>query len=199
MIARQHDEDDGNSAWLQILGLIVLVSAGALVFSGIRTSQAEVMASTSSQGLFSAGSVELEQAGQSIELLFDEEELFPGSQVDACVEIIYRGSIPAEVRLHGQSAGGTGLDDYMQFTVWTTDRPCPASGSLGGGLLQQEPLFGDRLSTLWRQHGGYDQGISLATLATGEQITLAARARLEDNEDAAGLYADFVLVVEGRP
>ncbi len=197
--AEASDGEDKQTAWIQLLGLVVLLAAGALVFSGIRTSQAEVMASTSSAGLFSAGTVELDQAGQAVQLLFDQEGLFPGSQVDACVEIIYRGTIDADVRFHGRSDGGTGLDDYMQFTAWVTDRPCPDSGDLPAGVADDEPVFDDTLSELWRTHGSYDDGISLARLDVGEQITLAARAELQNDQNAAGLYADFVLSVEGRP
>ncbi len=200
MTTERFDNNTEGQIWPQLLGLVVLLAAAALVFSGIRTSQAEVMASTSSSGLFSAGTVELDQAGQSVQLLFDQEGLTPGAQVDACVEIVYQGSISADIRFHGRSAGGTGLDDYMEFTVWTTDQPCPsASGRLPAGLAQTEPLFDDVLGQLWQVHGDYDNGIPLARLEVGEQVTLAARAELQDNQQASGLYADFALIVEGRP
>lgn len=196
---RERDDNTGGAWLVQALGLVVLLAAGALVFSGIRTSRAEVMASTSSQGLFSAGSVELDQTGQAVRLLFDQEGLYPGSQVEACVEVVYQGSIPAEVRLHGSSSGGTGLDDYMQFTVWTTRQTCPSSDTPTDIVANREPLFDNRLSDLWQSHGSYDDGVPLAQLEAGEQITLIARAELGDDDAAAGLYTDFSLVVEGRP
>lgn len=187
-------QPSGTGVVRQLLALLVVGAAVVLVISGVRTSQAEVTASTSSTGLFSAGSVDIRQVGDSVELLFDEELLYPGSKVDACVVVAYRGSIPADVRLHGLAVGGTGLDEHIQFDVWLTEDPCPVADPPG------RPLFDRTLADLWRTHGSYDTGLRLGTdWSTDSQVTLVATAELLDDPEIAGLYTDFYLVVEARP
>ncbi len=177
----------------RLAGLAVLGAAAALVLGGLRTSLAEVTASTSSSGLFSAGSVELEQTGAPVELLFDEELLYPGVAAEACVEVVYRGSVPADVRAYAEPLGGSGLDQYIQFEVWTRDRPCPGGARLG------PPLFGETLRDFWQQHHSYGAGIELGDVERDQTVTMVARAELLDAADAAGRYTDFAVVVEARP
>ena len=171
----------------------MLAAAVALVIGGIRTSLAEVTASTSSTGLFSAGSIELEQVGEGVELLFDEDLLYPGVKADACVEVVYRGSVPADVRVYAQPLGGTGLDQYIRFELWTSNRPCP------GGEPAGAPLFGETLLDFWQTHGDYRSGVDLGRLEQDQTVTMMARAELFDDADAAGRYTDFAIVVEARP
>ena len=185
-------------------GLAVAAAAAALVIGGIRTSLAEVTASTSSTGLFSAGSVELEQAGESVELLFDEDLLYPGVVAEACVEIVYRGSVAAEVRVFAQPLGGTGLDQYVRFELWTTARPC--AGDAGGRspladtvATGQAPLFDETLRSFWERHEEYGSGLVLGAVERDQTVTMVARAELLDAADAAGRYTDFAVVVEARP
>lgn len=177
----------------RVAGAVVLAAAVALVIGGIRTSLAEVTASTSSTGLFSAGSIELEQVGEPVELLFDEDLLYPGVTVDACVEIVYRGSVPAEVRVYAQPLGGTGLDEFIRFEIWTSKRPCP------GGEPTRPLLFGETLLDFWRTHGDYGSGVDLGDLEQDQTVTMMVRAELLDDPDAAGRYTDFAIVVEARP
>ena len=177
----------------RLAGVAVLVAAAALVVGGVRTSMAEVTASTSSRGLFSAGSIDLEQVGEAVELLFDEDLLYPGVTADACVEVVYRGSIPAEVRVYAQPTGGTGLDDYISFELWVTNRSCADRGPTA------DSLFGETLGDFWRRHGDYGSGVVLGTVEQNQTVTLVARAELLDNDDAAGRYTDFAVVVEARP
>ncbi len=174
-------------------GIVVMAAALVLLVSGLQTSQAEVTASTSSSGLFSAGSVQLEQVSQAVELLFDEDLLYPGVSADACVEVMYSGSIPAEIRVFAKPQGGTGLDQFIRFELWATDQPCPADTAL------DTPVFDETLRNLWQDHGDYDRGIVLGPVESGGTRTLAARAELLDEPEAAGLYTDFAIVVEARP
>lgn len=189
----------GPSPWKPVdagrrtVGALVLLAAAALVVGGIRTSLAEVTASTSTTGLFTAGSIELEQVGEAVELLFDEELLYPGVTADACVEIVYRGSVPAQVRVFAQPLGGTGLDEYIRFEVWTSTRPCSRAEPTG------TPLFGETLRAFWERHGDYGSGVELGDVERDQVVTLMARAELLDVAEAAGRYTDFAVVVEARP
>lgn len=178
----------------RVVPIVVVLAAGVVIVNGIRTSQAEVSASTSTAGLFSAGSIELDQVGDSVELLFNEDELYPGSFTDACVEVIYRGSIEADLRLHGRLLGGTGLDRHIRFQVWTSEEPCPTEGP------PPTPALDATLAEMWEAHGSYADGLILGTgIEQGRRVTLAARAELLDDPDAEGRYTDFALIVEARP
>lgn len=183
----------GSVVGRRLVGAVVLLAAATLVIGGLRTSLAEVTASTTSTGLFSAGSIELDQVGEAVELLFDEDLLYPGVAADACVEIVYRGSVPAEVRVFAQPLGGTGLDEYIRFEVWSTDRPCSAAAPTG------PPSFGETLREFWELHGDYGSGVDLGDVEQDQIVTLVARAELLDVADAAGRYTDFAVVVEARP
>lgn len=176
-----------------LAGLLVFAAVAALVIGGIRTSLAEVTASTSSTGLFSAGSIELEQVGQAVELLFDEDLLYPGVTAQACVEVVYRGSVPAQVRVYAQPLGGTGLDEYIRFELWTSERSCP------GAEPPDRPLFDETLLEFWQLHGDYGNGVTLGSVDQNERVVMVARVELLDAADAAGRFTDFAIVVEARP
>lgn len=191
-------EDWTDSAWWSVarLGLIAigLVAAVVVAVSGIRTSRAEVSASTSTAGLFSAGTIEINQVGRGVELLFDEEKLYPGTFTDACIEVVYTGTIEATLRFHGSRLGGTGLDRYLRFSVWTSDQRCPVANP------PSPTLFNGTLDEMWRDHSSYADGIEIGRdMTTGDRVTLVGRAELLDDQDAEGLYTDFALVVEARP
>lgn len=105
--------------------MIVIVTACALVvgaafvllWSVATTSTAQLTASTSGSGSFSAGTVELEQPETSVALLFDADGLYPGRQVTSCVSIAYEGSVPADIRLHASWSGGTGLEEHVELRL----------------------------------------------------------------------------------
>lgn len=183
------------SAWIpQAAALAVLVAVGVLISSGIRTSRAEVSASTSTNGFLASATVSIDQVGVETELLFNTDLLYPGEASDACVEVEYTGSVPAELRLHGRRIGGSGLDAYVDLSLWTTSAPCPARP---GNRL---PIYEGLLAQVWAGHGNYDTGIPLdTTMLPGDRLTLMARAELNDAQAAQGRETEFVIVLEARP
>lgn len=96
---------------------LVVGAAFVLLWSVATTSTAQLTASTSGSGSFSAGTVELEQPETSVALLFDADGLYPGRQVTSCVSIAYEGSVPADIRLHASRSGGTGLEEHVELRL----------------------------------------------------------------------------------
>ncbi len=173
----------------------VLVAALALVWSAL-TSSARVSGTTSSSGFFEAGVVTLTRETASAELLFDADGLYPGMPVDGCVEVRYEGSVPADIRLHAERRGGTGLEDYVDVRA-VVDRSGTGCGAAGSN---PQLVFEGRLVDLWRSHPAYDSGIPLAGSAvTGELFTISARAVVIDDNRAQGRSTDFSILVEARP
>lgn len=101
-----------------VTGSVLIVMAGVvLLWSAVTTSTAQLSASTSGDGFFSAGTVELDQPETRVSLLFDADGLFPGKVVTSCVTLAYEGSIPADIRLHASRSGGTGLEDHVELRL----------------------------------------------------------------------------------
>lgn len=176
----------------------VLLAAGALVWSAVLTSSARVSATTSGDAFFAAGEIALDQPGTSIDLLFDDEGLYPGSDVLGCVLVSYSGTIPATIRLHGRRTSGTGLEEYVDFRVWI-DEGCDLIAA-GPDRAQPTPIFDGRLSELWSSHGTFDRGIDLVQSAqSGDQVSVWASASVVDDNQAQGLITGFTLTVEARP
>ena len=186
--------------------LLIVAAAIVVAWSAVTTSTARLSASTSGSGSFSAGNVELTQAGSSVALLFDADGLYPGRVIASCVAIDYEGSIPARIRLHASKAGGTGLEDYVELRLWV--RPageCPETEEVQSpdqvsDLAIGEPRFQGFLGELWRTHGDFEQGLELqASAESGDRLVIEAEVELVDDEAAQGLVTEFTMVLEARP
>ncbi len=179
---------------LGVLGaLVVLLAAGVVVWSAVTTSSARVAATTSGDGFFAAGEVELNQPDARVDLLFDADGLYPGREVTGCVLLAYDGSLPASVRLHGRRTSGTGLDEYVDLQVTLGD-------DCEGEAPDSTPIFDGRLSSLWTSHGAYDRGVDVLPAARpGDRVAIWATAEVADDNRAQGLTTTFTLTVEARP
>ncbi len=177
-------------------GLVVLLSAGVLVVNAIVTSSARVSASTEGTTFFSAGVVDLAQPGTAVELLFDDDQLYPGRELTGCLEVEYRGSIPAVVRLHGSLLGGTGLEAFTTLTVSVADVESCADVSAGNAGR----LFAGGLDGFAASHRDFATGLVLAPrMVGGDRVIVVASASLRDDNGAQGLTTEFSFVVEARP
>ncbi|MGB5756273.1 MAG: hypothetical protein WBM50_05110 [Acidimicrobiales bacterium] len=182
-------------------GLVVLLSAGVLVVNAFVTSSARVSATTEGTTFFSAGVVDLVQPGTAVEFLFDDEQLYPGRELSACLEVEYRGSIPASVRLHGSLRGGTGLEEFTNLTVAVADgESCADSPSLDDDGDAGPQTFSGGLDRFATTHQDFATGLILVPrMVAGERVILRASASLLDDNRAQGLTTDFSFVVEARP
>jgi hypothetical protein len=200
------------SAARVVVGVVVavglLLAVGVTVAKAVSTSSARVSASTSSGGLLSAGTIVIDRAEGSTSIILDADNLYPGRVVVGCVELEYLGSVPAEIRLHGDRGAGTGLDRWVdvRFDVLDVDT-CPAADVADGASVDIEStdessteLFRGRLSSLWTDHVSFATGVVVdPSVAPGDRLVLRTTAVVVDDNRAAGLTTDFVLTVEGRP
>ena len=173
--------------------VVVLAAAAVVVWSAIDTSTARVAATTSGDSFFAAGEVALNQPDATVDLLFEDDGLYPGREVTGCVLVSYDGTLPASVLLHGRRTSGTGLDDYIDLRVSLADDcdQAPAADAT---------VFDGRLSRLWTAHGAYDRGVLvIATARPGDQVAIWASAEVADDNRAQGLTTTFTLTVEARP
>lgn len=178
------------------IGVTVLGSAVVLVLSAIVTSSARVKATTEGTTFFSAGVVELVQPGTAVELLFDSDGLYPGKELSGCVEVEYRGSIPASVRLHGALHGGSGLELFTNLTV--SMAPVASCSSATPAMSQQ--AFDGLLGDFSAAHPDYATGLVLdPAMLAGDRLVLLASVSLVDDNRAQGLTTDFAFVIEARP
>ncbi len=180
------------------LGAIAVVgAAGVLLWSAVTTSSARVAATTSGDSFFAAGEVELTQPDSVVELLFDADGLFPGSEVEGCVEVRYDGNVPATIRLHGAQRSGTGLDQYVDLQL-AVDPDGDCERGVPG--TQARVGYDGRLRTMWGRHGNYDSGVLLTdTARPGDVFAVWATATIADDNRAQGLTTNFSFIIEARP
>lgn len=178
-----------------IAAIVVLAAAAVVVAGTITTSSARVSARTDVSSFIATGSVALDRVNNSAELFFDADGLYPGADVEGCVEVDYRGSVPADVRLHADRVAGDGLDRFMDLRLDVLPGGCGQPvGSASG------PVFSDTLESLFANHGSYENGVGLSdSLATGERIGVHATASLTGGNEAQGLAVDFLMTIEARP
>jgi hypothetical protein len=174
---------------------IVLVALMIFVWNAVQTSGARVNATTSTESIFSAGTVELAQIGSVVELLFDVNNLYPGKEVVGCVEIEYRGSVPADVRLHARSLGGTGLEEYVDVEIaLLRSATCEEAE-----VRPQSAMFDGALADVELRHGSYKDGLRLGEMTASDSVVVRVLAQLMDDNEAQGLTTEFSMTVEARP
>ncbi len=176
--------------------VIVVISIAVFVWNAVATSTARVTATTSGNSFFSAGTIDLVQPDTAVELLFDADGLYPGRTTSGCVEIEYRGSIPASVRLHADRVGGTGLESFIDLRIIDITPAGCAAADADSGL----PVYDGPLARLWRVHPNYRDALVLReAMQPGDRIALFATASVVDDNAAQGLTTEFTITVEARP
>lgn len=179
-----------------LLVLVVGISAVVLVWSVTETSTARVSGTTETSSFFSVGTVSLESDVDSSSLLFDASGLYPGRTVTGCVDVVYDGTLPGSIRLHGWPVGATGLEDYLELTLTRSPIGTTCERFDGGG----ETLFTGLLADLWQEHPDYRSGLVLsANTGRGNRYAIRATGEVRDDNRAQGLNADFMLAIEVRP
>ena len=93
---------------IALLALLVPV-AGGVTYAAFRAT------TTNSGDRIEAGSVKLSDNGDGTSLMSMTGGL-PGNTSTACIRVLYEGSLPATVRLHGTTTG-SGLDQYLDLRV----------------------------------------------------------------------------------
>jgi len=203
------------SVAIVIASALVLLAAFTLMWSVATTSTAQLSASTSGSGFFTAGTVELDQPETTVALLFDADGLYPGRTVSSCVNVAYEGSIPADIRLHASRSGGTGLENHVQLRLTRTSRQTcevdgpivPDDGEVDDGEVDDgqvddgtSEVFVGLLGELWLAHPDYGTGLVLLEGAErGDRLVLDAEIEMVGGDEAQGLTTEFAIIIEARP
>lgn len=179
---------------VQAVALVAMLALGIVVASTITTSRGLVSASTGTEGFLATGMIDVDRVGATYELVFDEDQLYPGEAVAACVDVVYRGTIPARLRMYGQRVGGSGLDPYLHMQAWVVAGNCPADPPA------TNPLFSGSLTAMWAKHGSFEDGLPLGQrVENGDSLSVVMTVKLDDAQEAQGLFTDFSLMVEAQP
>jgi hypothetical protein len=153
------------------------LASSALVW---QSSRAAFTASTDNTGNnWSAGTVTLTDNGSS-STLFDATDLKAGSAGSSCVNVSYRGTVDATVKLYGSVDGS--LAPYVDVTVEAGAAGC--AGSLA-------PVYSGTLAGLAATAGSYANGVGSWAPAgrSGAQRGYRFSWRLRDDNAAQGLTA----------
>jgi hypothetical protein len=98
-----------------VLGVLVLVVGGSAY-------SAFSVTTVNEGNEFATGTVVLEDDGSGTPM-FEVRDARPGQVVERCITVVYTGTVPATVRLHGSPVGALG--DHLRMTI--------TAGSLPGG------------------------------------------------------------------
>ncbi len=189
------DGDERRRAALPLLLLsAIVVCSSILVISAVRTTSARVSASTDSSSLLSTGTIALDQ-DTAVDLLFDEQNLYPGRTVENCIDVTYVGSLDAELRVYGTIDGGTGLDDFVDLRLALLTDGCARSATSPLGTQHDHGSIADFVSA---QPSWPESTLRIAPVGTDDVVGLWASVVVRDDNAAQGLTTDFSVIVEAR-
>lgn len=97
------------------LRLLLAAVPCVLVAAVLRTTDASFTASSASSASWTAGTVVVTDDAQG-SALFSVTGMVPGERLERCLSVSYSGSLPAQLRLYGQTTG-TGLESYLELDV----------------------------------------------------------------------------------
>ena len=188
--------------YLRLLAPIAIaIILTVVTLSSLTTARGRIAASTESQGLLTAGHIELVVGSGSEsavkQLPFDRDGLYPGQVLQRCLVVSYRGPFEsAAIRLHGRGTGGTGLGAYLDMTIERGSGDDPECGD----FTRTATMYAGRLDRLLAEHSTFSTGLRVAepTLA-GQTTTLRVRIEVVDDDDAQDRTTRFVVLLEVRP
>lgn len=181
-----------------------LLAAAALTvvtLTGLSSARGRIAASTSSQSLMGAGSIDLvvgSGSSQALEqLAFDETGLYAGQILERCLTVTVHGSFDeAAIRLHAQETGGNGLSSFIDASVQRgsgTDPECT-------DFMASSPMYTGPLDQLLGSHSTFASGLPVAEPAVvDQQTTVRIRLEVVDDNDAQDRTTTFDLLFEARP
>ena len=147
---------------------------------------------------FAAGTVALTDNDAGVALFDTLTNLKPGDGETDCIEVTYSGTLDAQVRLYGSVTAGTGLEDFLDFTVERGTGTCAAftadvmvwdTGTDGdlGVFLAGATNYATGVDT-WNVTGG----------APDDTVPYRITATLQDNNAAQGLASTVTFTWESQ-
>ncbi len=163
----------------------------ALLLAGIHTigsSMAAFSSTTENAGNdWAAGTVTLTDNDSGVALFDNLTNLKPGATETDCIEVTYAGTLDAQVRMYGAATAGTGLEDYLDFTVERGTGTCAAFTP--DTLVWDNATDGD-LGVFLAGATNYATGVDAWNVTGGgpdDTVPYRITATLQDDDLAQGL------------
>lgn len=181
--------------WHLAGALLSLVAVSLMLF---RLSDAAFSATTSNTGnQLAAGDVVLtdDDAGS---MMFNVSGMKPGTTATECIQVTYSGSLDASVKLYGSLAGGTGLAEFLDLSVY---RGSGGSSADCTGFVSAETVFTGTLEGFLTSAVGFATGLGTWTPTGGapaDTVTYSFVVTLQDNNNAQGLTSSPTFTWEAQ-
>ena len=184
-------------------GLVIQIGAigTALIMVGLLTivgSQAAFTASTdNTANQFSSGSVILadDDSGQ---VMFNLTNMSPGTTATRCINVIYTGSLTADVRLYG-TVTGTGLAPYLNTSIDIGTGPDGGTAFSCNNFALGSNLRNDTLAAFGAANTNYGNGLGGYTGATNSTTrSYRVTVTLADDDAAQAKTATAAFVWEAQ-
>lgn len=181
--------------WQLAGALLSFVAVSLTVF---RVSDAAFTATTVNGGnSLAAGDVVLsdDDAGSA---MFTLSNMKPGTTATECVLVSYSGSLDASVKLYASIAGGSGLEEFVDLSVY---RGAGGDSSGCGAFVSAETVFTGTLKGFTDTHTSFATGAGTWTPAGGAPVdgmTYKFVVTLEDNNSAQGLTSSQTFTWEAQ-
>ncbi|MDH3729948.1 MAG: CalY family protein [Acidimicrobiia bacterium] len=169
-----------------VIGLISLLFVSVLV---VRTSVSAFSSTADNNGnQWTAGDVILED-DDSGAVMFTVGDMKPGDSDTHCIEVTYKGSLDANVKMHGSLTPtlGDGLDDFLNLTV---RRGTPGNFADCGAFVSSEVVYNGTIDGFVLDHPDFDNGAGTWAPTGGtpdDPMTYEFVVTLQDANGAQGL------------
>lgn len=185
-----------------VISLTVVAAAVVVVLNTVGSAAGRFSGSTANEGsLLAAAAIDVGvgtgDPSSSASLLVDVDNLLPGTVVERCLVVTYRGSIDdVDIRLAGRRDAGTGLEDYLDTTIETGLGSDPACTD----FAPARSAFVGPLGDLWTERGMFERAVHVAdAVASGSQTTVRIALELRSDDAAQGRETTFWMTIEARP
>ncbi len=147
---------------------------------------------------FAAGTVALTDNDAGVALFDTLTNLKPGDGETDCIEVTYSGTLDAQVRMYGSVTAGTGLEDYLDFTVERGTGTCAAFTA--AAMVWDTGTDGD-LGVFLAGATNYATGVDAWNVTGGgpdDTVPYRITATLQDNNAAQGLASTVTFTWESQ-
>ncbi len=147
---------------------------------------------------FAAGTVALTDNDAGVALFDSLNNLKPGDGETDCIEVTYSGTLDAQVRMYGSITAGTGLEDYLDFTVERGTGTCAA---FAADVMVWDTATDGDLGVFLAGATNYGTGVDNWNVTGGgpdDMVPFRITATLQDDNSAQGLDSTVTFTWESQ-
>ena len=177
-------------------GAAALLMAGLLAVSSSWAAFSATTENTTND--LAAGTVTLSDNDAGVALFDNLTNLKPGDGETDCIEVTYSGTLDAEVRMYGSVTAGTGLEDYLDFTVERGTGTCATF--VADVMVWNSGTDGD-LGVFLSGATNYATGVDAWNVTGGgpdDTVPYRITTTLQDDNAAQGLASTLTVTWESQ-